>query len=352
MRRQTLLALGAAALLILLTGCTATPEPSPTGSASTSPSPSPSPTPTAEPVVEPTPAFDVSCDDVATAMAGLVGEPNSPMIPALSLTSAAATYPGPVQYAYQRAGGIGCSAGDVERWWQVTMVPGAQAVVDGTTSRGGGIQDVGCDSYLGEGRCAGDMIEGDVLISLFLLDPAVTAADTDAVSAAMRGLATAAAASSREVELADSAIVGVDCTRFLTAEELAARLGTEVVIISQFGGWDVTSEVYSVVNGSRICYYASDSNEYTSTHYLTITTLPGGAWAFERMDGTAVEVEGADAAVSGIDVYGRPVLDLRVGTDWIRLTTTDHNGEPSIVDLPAVATDILKNFTVGRPAPQ
>ncbi|WP_223622198.1 hypothetical protein [Microbacterium sp. EST19A] len=343
MRRRSLLILGAVALL-LVSGCAPTPEPEPTASAS----PSPTPTPTVEPAVEPTPAFDVTCDDVAAEMTTLVGAPSGAVAETLSLVSAPNWYPGPAIHAFQRPGGIACSTGDDDRSWEITILPGAQAVTEGAASRGGYFgEEARCED---SGMCFFQLIEGEVLVSGLVVDPELAPGDAPRIEEGLRRLGASAVSTLRAVELAPSEIVGVECTRFLTAEETAEFVGGEAFLIDAFGGWGIPSEVYQVVNGSRICYYASGETEYESQGYLTITTLPGGAWAFERIeDGTAVDIEGADAALTGVDEFERPVLDLRIGTDWIRLTTYEGSG---ISDLVPLADQIVQNFTVGRPAPQ
>lgn len=344
MRRAALLSLSAVALIVL-TGCTApAPEPKPTGS--TSASATPTPTPTAEPIVAPTPAFDVTCDDVAAGMAAVLGDPAGPIAEVLPLWSSPGWYPGPAQYMFARTGGIACSTGDREKNWDVEVVPGAQSITDGAASR---------DGYSGEqarcelgGYCTFEIIEGDVLIVAGVIDPSLTSEDASRIEEALRRLGAEAQRTVHEIELVDSDIVGVPCTRFLTAEEMSARVGMDVVLTERFGGWGIPAEVYHVVNGSSICHYNSGS-EYEGTAHLTITTLPAGAWAFEQIAGaTAVEIDGADAALSSVDPSGRPVLDLRVGSDWIRLTTY----EGGALDAGAVAAEVVKNFTVGRPAPQ
>lgn len=345
MRRRSPFLLGAVALL-LLSGCAPTPEPEPTGSVS--PQPSPSPTPTAEPIAEPTPAFDVTCEDVAAEMTTLVGAPAGAVEENLSRVSMPNWYPGPALYAFQRSGGIACSTGDDERSWEITIVPGAQTLVEGAASRGGWWgEESRCED---SGMCFFQVLDGDVLVSGLVVDPELATADASRIDEGLRRLATSAASTLRAVEITPSELVGVECAQFLTAIELGEDLDTEVFVIDSFGGWGIPSEVYQVVNGSRICHYASSESEYESQGYLTITTLPGGAWAFSRIEGgTAVDVEGADAALSGVDEFERPVLDLRVGSDWIRLTTYQGSG---ISDLATVAEQIVQNFTTGRPAPE
>ncbi len=345
MRRRSLLILGAVALL-LVSGCTPTPDPKPT--VSVDPSPSATPTPTPDPIVAPTPAFDVTCDDVAAEMSALVGPPAGAVEEHLSLVSMPNWYPGPALYAFQRAGGIACSTGDDSRSWEVTIVPGAQTVITGAESRGGWWgEEARCED---NGMCVLQVVDGDVLVSGLVFDPELAADDAARIDEGLRRIAAAAVATSAQVELAPSDIVGVECARYLTAVELGEDLGTEVVLRDSFGGWGIPSEVYQVVNGSRICHHASNGNEYESQGFLTITTLPGGAWAFERIEGgTAVEIEGADAALRGVDEFDRPLIDLRLGTDWIRLTTYQGSG---ISDLTPIAEQVVQNFTVGRPAPQ
>ena len=343
MRRRSLLILGTVALL-LVSGCAPTPEPEPT----TSVSPSPSATPTEQPVAEPSPAFDVTCEDVAAELTTLVGAPSGAVAETLSLVSAPNWYPGPAIHAFQRPGGIACSAGDDERSWEITILPGAKTVTEGAASRGG---------YFGEesrcedsGMCFFQLIDGDVLVSGLVVEPGLAAGDAPRLEEGLRRLAASAVSSLRPVEVASSEIVGVECTRFLTAEETAEFVGGEAFLIDSFGGWGIPSEVYQVVNGSRICYYAAGETEYESQAYLTITTLPGGAWAFERIeDGTAVDIAGADAALTGVDEFDRSVLDVRIGPDWIRLTTYEGSG---ISDLSPLAEQIVQNFTVGRPTEQ
>ena len=43
------------------------------------------------------------------------------------------------------------------------------------------------------------------------------------------------------------------------------------------------------------------------------------------------------------------MLDIRIGSDWIRLTNYEGSG---ISDLSPLAEQIVQNFTAGRPAPQ
>lgn len=345
MRRPSLLILGAVALL-LVSGCAPEPEPEPTASASETPSPTP--TPTLEPVVEPTPAFDVTCEDVAAEMTALVGAPEGPVAETLSLVSSPNWYPGPAIHAFQRPGGIACSTGDDERSWEITILPGAQSVTEGAASRGGFFgEEARCEE---SGMCFFQLIDDDVLVSGLVVAPELAAGDAPRIEEGLRRLAASAVSSLRAVEIAPSDIVGVECTQFLTADELAESLGGDAFLIDSFGGWGIPSEVYQVVNGSRICYYASGESEYESQGHLTITTLPGGAWAFERIeDGTPVDIEGTDAALTGVDEFERPVLDVRLGPDWIRLTTYDGSG---ISDLASLAEEVVQNFTVGRPAPQ
>lgn len=347
MRRRALLPLVVVGLL-LFSGCAAAPEPKPSRTPSATASATPTPTP--EPIVAPTPAFDVTCDDVAAAVEELVGPPNTDVSHALSLVSGPRWYPGPAQYMFDRAGGIACSAGDSERSWQITMVPGATSIVEGAASRDGfSGENFFCDNSYDFGSCIGDVVEGDVLLSLQIVDPALSAGATGEVETVFRTIAAKAAAKVRPVQLADSAIVGVACSRFLTEEEIRARVGDQGIRLTEkFGGWGIPAEVYFVVNGAKVCQYSSGGFG-DGTTYLTITTLPGGAWAFEQIAGaTAITVDGADAALSGVDPLGRPVLDLRLGADWIRLTMP----EDGVVDLLAIAPQIVKNFTVGRPAPQ
>ncbi|WP_431805557.1 hypothetical protein [Microbacterium paraoxydans] len=343
MRHRPLLAL-AAITVLLLTGCAPEPEPTETST----PSPSASPTPTAEPIVAPTPAFDVTCNDVAAEMATATGSEAGAVAEVLGVWSAPNWYPGPAQHMFQRAGGIACSAGTTERNWEVSMAPGAAALTAGAESRGG---------YAGEearcevgGYCFFQVVEGDVLVSGAARDEALGPDDAEAIEAGLRRLGAAAAASLRDVETTESEIVGVECARLLTDVELGEELGAEVHLINQFGGWSIPSEVYQTINGSRICYYASGEDEYSAQGYLMLTSLPGGAWAFERIEGEEpVEVAGADAALTGVDEQGRTVLDVVVGTDWLRLTTFQGSG---ISDLAPLATTIVENFGVSRPGGQ
>lgn len=345
MRRSRLLVLGTMALL-LVSGCA--PEPAPTPS--TSPSASPSPTPSAEPIVEPEAAFDVTCDDVAAELTALIGAPEDEVQEALGLDSASSWIPGPAQYMFQRAGGIACSVGTTDRSWEVVLVPDAKTLTEGAASRGGFQGEyLNCAPAADGGGCIFQIIEGDVLVTGDITDTAISEERRGELDDALRRLGAAANDSLREVEVPDSSIAGAECARLLTADELAAELGTEVFIVDTFGGWGIEAEVYHITNGSRICTYAESESEYSKMFLLT-TTLPGGAWAFERIaGGTQVDIEGADAALSGIDAFGRSILDVRVGADWIRLTTFEDSG---ISDLNRLAAQIVGNHTAGRPAPR
>ncbi|WP_091226842.1 hypothetical protein [Microbacterium sp. 3J1] len=348
MRLRSLTVLGIAALL-LVSGCTAEPaaEPKPSASPSSTASTTATPTPTPAPIVEPEPAFDVTCDDVAATMAELVGEPSTPVAPVLSLVSAMGWLPGPAQHMFQRAGGIACSAGDAERGWEVSMVPGADAVIAGATERQG---------YWGEqARCEEDWCtfefpDGEVLLSASVHEPGLGEADAARGEEAMRRLVASAAASIHDVEYIDSEIVGAACERFITEQEVSELVGEEAALFTDFGGWGIPAEVYEVVNGSRICYFKSPGSEYEGSSYLMLTTLPAGAWAFEKVDGDPVEWEGADAAVRSSGEHGENILDLRVGVDWIRLMTYDNGS--GAADPASFADVVVRNLTVGHTAPQ
>lgn len=349
MRLRSLIVLGTAALL-LVSGCTAEPaaEPKPSGSPSATASSTGTPSPTPAPIVEPAAAFDVTCDDVAATMAELVGEPSTPVAPALSLVSAMGWLPGPGQYMFQRAGGIACSAGDTERSWEVTIVPDAQAVIAGATERQGFWgEQASCEG----GRCGFELPDGDVLLSATVVDPDLGADDTAPIEEALRRIAASAAASLRDVDYVESDIVGAPCERFITPEQVNAEFGvTDAALFSDFGGWGIPAEVYEVVNGSRICYFKSAGSEYEGSSYLMLTTLPAGAWAFEKIDGEPVELEGADAATASTGANGEKIVDVRVGPDWIRLVTFDNGA--SAADPAPLAQQVVRSLTVGHTAPQ
>lgn len=301
-----------------------------------------------DPVVAPETAFDVSCDDVAAEMAGLVGEPSTAVQPVISLVSQMGWVPGPGQHMFQRAGGIACSAGDEERGWEVTMVPDASTVIAGATERGGYYGEVSnCDDG---GYCWFEFADGEALLSASVRDPAIGAADTARMDQALRRLAAAASASLREVEYVDSEIVGAPCERFLTEEDVNTLLGVDdAVLVSEFGGWGIPSEVYQVINGSRLCHYSQSGGEYGAS-YATITTLPAGAWAFIGQGGADSAVKGADAAKTSSGDHGENILDLRVGPDWIRITTYDNGA--GALDPHPLAEKVARNLTVGPTAPQ
>lgn len=340
MRPRALLALGAVAVL-LLSGCAPEPDVKPTGT----PSAVVTPAPTDAATQAPTPAFEVDCADVAEAMSSAGGEAGGDVAEVLGVWSSPSWYPGPAQHMFQRAGGIACSAGTAEHNWEVTILPGAKETVAGAESRGGYYgEESRCESG---GYCFFQLLDGEVLVSATVVDPEKGPDDTAAFEEALRGLGAAAMASLREVDVPESPVEGVDCTRFLTATELAEQVDAEVYVVDAFGGWSIPAEVYQERNGARICYYASGDDEYAAQGYIMLTTLPGGAWAFDELEGEEeIEVEGADAARAGVDELRRPVLDLRVGADWLRLTTFDGSG---IDDLAPIAATIADDFAVARP---
>jgi hypothetical protein len=308
--------------------------------------------------VAPEAAFDVTCAGVEAVVNGLIGEPAGVTQPTLGLTSSPNWYPGPAQHMMQRAGGIACSAGDGERrestpgpHWEVVLLPNAPALIDGAVRRGAGEFAEGdlvtCDG----GGCRFVLRDGEVLLSGSITVPVFSEADGPRVDQALRPLLAQALRSLREVDRAPSEIMDIACERLLTAQELSDTLGTPLQIIdsSELGGWGIAAEVYVVSEGATYCMYAEGPDLYQDPTRLIITTLPGGAWAFESLeDGTPVVVEGADAALAGTDYYGSSVLDVRVGLDWIRFTTYDGGG----TDLVSIATMAVEHFTQGRPAPQ
>lgn len=343
MRLRSLIVLGTAALL-LVSGCAAEPTPKPTRTPSASPSASPTPTP--EPIVAPEAAFDLTCDDVATEMAVLLGEPSTPVEPVMSVISSMSWLPGPAQHMFQRAGGIACSAGAGEEYWEVTIVPGAQAVIDGATERQGWS---GERADCGEGSCYFELPDADVLLSASIRDSALSADDTARIDEALRRLAATAAATVHDIEYIDSDLAGARCERFVTPQEVAEITNAETVLIQEFGGWGIPAEVYHVVDGARLCSYSSSQDPYSAETFVMITFLPAGAWAYDPLAGEAVEVEGADEAITGTDQQGRPVLDLRIGADWVRLTTYEDARAQALHPL---AEKVVRNLTIGHTAPE
>lgn len=349
MRRGILAWAAAAAILALgLTGCTATPEPRPTKTSAAS-SPTPSPTPTEEPIVAPEAAFDLDCDDVATAMSGLVGETGARVSSRLPETSNPNWYPGPAQYMMQRANGIACSSEGAEIQWDVVVLPDADLIVDGITDRGYEVPNgTRCEEAYG---CWITIVRDDVLVTARTASPSTTA-DGSRVQEVFDGLLSTALESRRDVPYIASDLAGVACERLLTPEELQERLGAPVVLVdpASLGGWGIPAEVYNARNDSRMCMYSTGTDIYWSTTHLTITMLPAGAWAFEEMGGEPAVVAGADEAKTSTDVYGNAALDIRVGLDWLRVTT--YESGDSAADAVALAEMIVEHFTLGRPAPQ
>lgn len=342
MRMRSLLAAGIAVVL-LTSGCTAQSARQPTASAS----PSPSATPTSVPIVEPTAAFDLTCDDVAAEMLALVGEPSTPVAPVMSVVSTMSWVPGPAQHMFQRANGIACSAGDVSRSWEITVVPGAAAVISGASERGGySGEQASCEG----GYCVFEVADGDVLLSAAVHEPVLGAADVPRVEEALRRLASAAAASIREVEYIDSDLVGASCDHYITPQEVSEIVGADALLFTDFGGWGIPAEVYEYVNGSRHCYFTSSASGYDGDSYLMITSLPAGAWAFERQDSSAVVVEGAESAKASTGEHGERILDVQVGVDWIRFMTYDNGSGAS--DPVPLAEKTVHNLTIGRTAPR
>ncbi|WEK61700.1 MAG: hypothetical protein P0Y60_02745 [Candidatus Microbacterium colombiense] len=88
------LALLAVVAVLMVTGCAPEAEVAPSPSPSAA-SPTPTPTPTEEPIVAPTPAFDVTCDDVNAVMADLMGAAVGGEKDSLGLTSSPNWYPRP-----------------------------------------------------------------------------------------------------------------------------------------------------------------------------------------------------------------------------------------------------------------
>lgn len=334
---------------VLVTGCAATPPPVPTPTPSATPSPSSSPSPTAEPIVSPEAAFDVTCGDVTEAVAALVGEPEGAVEERTTLRGGTSWHPGPPQYMMQRADGIACSTGVEGRYWQVTVLPDAQTLIDGATARGG--YD-GEGSHCFEGFCRGEMRDGDVLVSYEIEDASLTGADGPRVEDALRGLVSAAVQSLREVPFIPSELTGIGCEQILAAQKLGEYLGTHIEILDQsaMGGWGIPAEVYFTKNGASVCMYAEGPNLYADPTRVMITTLPAGAWAFESLEGgTAVNVEGADAARASTDIYDRSVLDLRVGAEWLRLAGYDDgSGAPDLVPIAAMVVDQLTQGSLAQ----
>lgn len=348
--RPRLLTLLAASTLVLFVGCAPTVAPTPSNLEPTVRTETPSPSPSSDAaVVEPEAAFDLSCDDVGAAIETVLGEPTAPLQPVMSVVSTMNWIPGPAQYMFQRAGGIACSAGDESAHWEVTVVPGAQDILLGVSEKlGDTIADRGECS---DGLCTFEMTVGDVHLSASFAGVSSTADVAPALDAALLALTTRASESLHEVAHPHSEIAGARCDRFITEAELSAMVGSDVALFTEFGGWGIPAQVYNVVNGSRICYFTEPGGDYEARVFLQITTLPAGAWAFERQTGQPIAVDGADAAKLSSGDFGRTHVDLRVGPDWIRLTTFD-DGSGSALDPMPLVERVVRTVTVGHEAPQ
>ncbi len=140
----------------------------------------------------------------------------------------------------QRAGGIGCSAGDAEQFdpdsapadhWSIAIVPDAQALIDGAVERGAG--DAGTEGvYCQEGSCIFTLRESDILLTGSVWSPGLAEGQWRLVFA-VRWLVCwrSAADSVRDFEYGESKIAGVRCETLLTAEEVAEHLGTHTEIV-------------------------------------------------------------------------------------------------------------------------
>lgn len=356
MRLRLLAPLGLATVLVMA-GCTPAPDVSPSPSAS---APDPTPTPTEEPIVAPEAAFDVTCSDVNSAVAGVLGASVGGEKDVLGLTSTPIWYPGPAQYMMQQAGGIACSAGDPVQLdpnstspadWSIAVVPNAQAIIDGAAERGASdIPGDGIRCYTGS--CTIELRDGDVLMTGSLRSSALVESDADRVREAMAGVLASAVATLRDFEPGQSKIAGARCETLLTAQEASEILGREVVIMdyTELGGWGTAAEIYFASEGAQYCMYATGPDPYGDPTLVALTTLPSGAWAFEKLDaGSPVSLTGADAALTGVDFYGRTVLDARVGADWLRFTVPVGEDASSVT---SVAEATIEHLTRGRPAPQ
>ena len=305
-------------------------------------------------------AFDVTCADVNDVIANLLGASVGGEKDAMGLTSAPNWYPGPAQHMMQRAGGIACSAGDPEQfdpesspdaYWEIAVVPDAQRILDGAAERGAGGNEA-IVTRCSPNSCVFNLRDGDVLLSGSLRSPALASGDEGRVRAAIEGILASAASTLREVEVGPSEIAAARCESLLTAEEVAAELGRHVEItdFTMLGGWGIPAEVYYVKDGGQLCLYAEGMNIYEDATLVSLTTLPSGAWAFEELDGgSPVTIAGADAALSSVDFYGRSVLDVRVGPDWLRFTFYDGRAASAMTP---IATMAVEHLTRGRPSPQ
>lgn len=92
-----------------------------------------------------------------------------------------------------------------------------------------------------------------------------------------------------------------------------------------FGGWGYPAHAYFTVGLAQQCVFFDENGEgeYERDTPVMVTTLPAGAWAFDRVDGRMpVDVEGADKAYAGTTHYGE-FIDILVDADWVRITTSE-----------------------------
>lgn len=333
-----------AALIALLAGCTEDSGPPPT-TASPSASPSPSPPTSSEvpAVTEPIGVFDIECADVASAVDEVVGFGADGVKERMGLMAAPNWYPGPAEFMMQRAGAMVC-AYDGERHedgsgdsWEIVIVPHAQRMINALISTG--YSEVPSECF--ETSCTLMARAGDALLVGSITGASITSDDTGGAQALAQTWAENASASQQEEEfvVAPSVLAGAGCEQLLTVAQLGAIAGTTVDITDHFGGWSVESEIYTAVNGGAICVYRPQGGGEYEESYLQLTDLPGGAWAFDRIEGrTPIEIAGADKAYfgNGDGLFPRPSVDILVGDDWIRLTGSESSTLDAVAE--AVAT--------------
>lgn len=236
----------------------------------------------------------------------------------IAITNSSSWYPGPAEFMAQRAGGVVCGYDGDDGHWDVMILPNAQTIIDGMALKRMTEEPSQCN----EGSCTLMAREGDALLFGGVNAPSLTEDSVSAARLLAQTWVDRASASQDEAgfEVSASAIAGVGCDVLLPADDLNALWGVDAKMQDEFGGWGVPAEVFFVVDGGTFCVYDSDPGGYEGEQYLILTDLPGGAWAFDLLEGrTPTQVAGADAAYEGHH-SGTRFVDILIGADWVRLT--------------------------------
>lgn len=325
MRRLAALSL-VVTVLLGAAGCAAesvplvsTPRPSSSTGVQT-----PEPTPAA--VFVPESRFSFDCEGLAPPVQEASTDP-LPLVATIPRANDTSTWmPGPAQYVFERLGDLTCTYGDATEttrpYARLILVADGSAPHDDVVGSGWATSECRVDA--GEmPRCWSVGLSNGVYIEFFATGPGVTeerytaAADAIDSQIAQHPPRAAPRPGPDVIPLSDA------CEGLLPVAAIEAQFGLPIDVSHPEGGWSIEAYLLQNELDAFPCHFAEHgADPWTARSFGSLSWLPAGRWAFEKVaNGTELPLGagGEDRAILACDTPDvMCAVDVSVGGHWVR----------------------------------